>query len=134
RAFVQVLIDGLASRRAPIRFSLAHGLDTFGDEHCRPHLIALMEDPVPRVRWMAMHALSCHACGEKPEALEADVSARIARAAVHDPSIRVRRNAVVALGLAGAGAELLRDLAASDADFKVRRNAEWALSKTPRSG
>ncbi len=133
RTFVQVLVDGLADHRAPIRFSLAHALDTFGDEHCRPHLIPLMEDPVPRVRWMAMHALSCHACGEKPETLEAEVSARIARAAVHDPSIKVRRNAVVALGLAGVGAELLRELAAGDADFKLRRNAEWALKQMPKT-
>ena len=133
-AFVAALIGGLADRRARIRFECAHGLDTFGDDRCRRHLIPLMEDPVPRVRWMAMHALSCHACGDKPEALEVEVGARIARAAVDDPSVKVRRNAVVALGLAGAGVDLLRDLAASDADFKVRRNAEWALSQTPRSG
>lgn len=132
QAFVEVLIGGLADRRPRIRFECAHGLDTFGDDRCRPRLIPLMEDPVPRVRWMAMHALSCHACGEKPEALEAEVGARIARAAMHDPSIKVRRHAVVALGLAGAGAELLRDLAASDADVKLRRNAEWALTQMPR--
>jgi hypothetical protein len=130
-SFVAALIGGFADRRARIRFECAHGLDTFGDDRCRPHLIPLMEDPVPRVRWMAMHALSCHACGDKPAALEAEVGARIARAAVDDPSIKVRRNAVVALGLAGAGADLLRELAAGDADFKLRRNAEWALTQMP---
>jgi len=134
QGFVQAIIGGLADRRARIRFECAHDLDIFGDAASRPYLVPLMEDPVPRVRWMAMHALSCHACGEKPDALEAEVGARIARAAVHDPSSKVRRHAVVALGLAGAGAELLRDLAASDTDSKVRRNAEWALSQTPRSG
>jgi hypothetical protein len=131
--FVEALVGGLADRRARIRFECAHGLDTFGDDRCRPHLIPLMEDPVPRVRWMAMHALSCHACGDKPEALEAEVRARIARAAVDDPSVKVRRNAVVALGLAGAAADLLRELAASDADFKLRRNAEWALTQMRRT-
>jgi hypothetical protein len=129
QAFVQTLVDGLASRRVRVRFTLAHALDTFGDEHCRPHLIPLMEDPVPRVRWMAMHALSCHACGDKPGALEPEVEARIGRAALGDPSIKVRRNAVLALGTARAHADLLRELAATDADVKVRRNAEWALTQ-----
>lgn len=133
QAFVQVLIDGLASRRAPIRFALAHALDTFGDDRCRPHLIALMEDPVPRVRWIAMHALSCHACGEKPAALEPEVGARIVRAALGDPSIKVRRHAVISLGLAGARGDLLRELAASDPDAKLRRNAEWALTQMPKT-
>ena len=88
-----------------------------------------MEDPVPRVRWMAMHALSCHACSEKPGALEAEVEARIGQAALGDPSIKVRRNAVLALGMARAQADLLRELAATDADLKVRRNAVWALTQ-----
>jgi hypothetical protein len=129
RAFVQFLLDGLASRRAPVRFSMAHALDTFGDDRCRPHLIALMEDPVPRVRWIAMHALSCHGCGEKPAALEPEVGARIGQAAIGDPSIKVRRQAVISLGLAGARADLLRELAASDPDARLRRNAEWALTQ-----
>ena len=129
--FVQVLIDGLASPHARVRFMLAHGLDTFGDAACRPHLIPLMEDRKPRVRWMAMHALSCHACGEKPDAMESEVRARIVAAALTDPSIKVRRQAVISLGLAGEGAAAptLRDLAQTDVDFKVRRNAEWALAQ-----
>lgn len=131
RGFVQAIVGGLASRRARIRFECAHGLDIFGDAASRSHLIPLMEDPVPRVRWMAMHALSCHACGEKPDVMEADVSARIAQAAAGDPSIKVRRHAVIALGLAGDGgaAPLLRQLAQIDADIKVRRNAAWALTQ-----
>ena len=59
--------------------------------------------------------------------------ARIGRAALGAPSIKVRRNAVAALGLAGARPDLLRELAASDPDFKLRRNAEWALTQMPRT-
>jgi len=41
----------------------------------------------------------------------------------------VRRQAVISLGLAGARADLLRELAASDPDARLRRNAEWALTQ-----
>jgi HEAT repeat protein len=99
-AFQAALVDGLSSARPRLRFECAHALDIFGDTSTRAPLTALMSDPVPRVRWMAMHALSCHACGEKPDALEAEVRARIGDAARLDPSPRVRRQAAVALSLA----------------------------------
>jgi HEAT repeat protein len=68
--------------------------------------------------------------------MEAHIRARIERAAAEDPSIKVRRHAVVALGLAGEGgaAHLLSTLAQTDADMKVRRNAEWALKQMPAGG
>lgn len=50
QGFVQTLISGLADRRARIRFECAHDLDIFGDAACRPYLVPLMEDLVPRVR------------------------------------------------------------------------------------
>ena len=50
---------------------------------------------------MAMHALSCHACGEKPGALEDAIRDRIITAATSDPSPQVRRHAAVALGRKG---------------------------------
>ncbi len=99
-AFQAALVGGLASPRPRLRFECAHALDIFGDASTRTPLTALMSDPVPRVRWMAMHALSCHACGEKPDALEAEVRARIGEAARADPSPQVRRQAAVALSLA----------------------------------
>src|SRR5579872_1560294 len=102
-AFQAALVRGLAARRPRERFEAAHALDIFGDASTRRRLAPLMDDPVPRVRWMAMHALSCHACGEKPDALEAEVRARIARAAKSDPSPRVRRHASVALTLTAGG-------------------------------
>jgi hypothetical protein len=49
---------------------------------------------------MAMHALSCHACGEKAGAIEPGGRARIDAAVSADPSPRVRRHAAVELTLA----------------------------------
>lgn len=97
RAFQQALIVGLTSPRPRTRFECAHALDTFGDTSTRAPLARLLDDPVPRARWMAMHALSCHACGDKPAALEDPLRERIAAAALSDPSPKVRRHAAVAL-------------------------------------
>ena len=99
RAFQQALVIGLRSHRPRTRFECAHALDSFGDASVRGALARLMDDPVPRVRWMAMHALSCHACGGKPAALEDGVREKIAAAALSDPSPKVRRHAVFALTL-----------------------------------
>ena len=90
--FQEALARGLASRRARERFECAHALDSFGDAAHREALAALMDDPVPKVRWMAMHALTCHACNDKA-ALERPLLARIEAAASSDPSPRVRRHA-----------------------------------------
>ena len=130
-AFLQTLLGGLADPRPPIRFECAHALDQFGDARCRPLLAALLGDPVPRVRWMAMHALSCHACGEETVSDEPAVKAAIARAALEDPSIQVRRHATTALGLNGGAeaAAVLRTLLACETDATLRRNAVQALRR-----
>jgi len=114
-----------------VRFECAHALDQFGDARCVGPLAALMDVKVPRVRWMAMHALSCHACGEDTVSLDPAIAARIARAAMEDASPRVRRNAAVALGLAAApaSAPILRELLAREADPKLRRMAQWAVEQ-----
>jgi HEAT repeat protein len=103
RALQQRLERGLASRSPWLRAECAHALDTFGDASVRPALARLLDDPTPRVRASAIHALSCHACSDdKPEALEPDLRARIAAAAQGDASRKVRRHAAVALGAANA--------------------------------
>jgi len=92
-----------------------------------------MDDPVPRVRWMAMHALSCHACSEKPE-LEAPVLGRILAAVRSDPSSHVRRHAAVALAGAHAVAAVpaLREAMERETDRKVLRTLAWVLGELSR--
>ena len=130
-AFVAVLVAGLADRRPPVRFGCAHALDQFGDARCQPELTVLMDDPVPRVRWMAMHALSCHACGEETVSPDPAVEDRIVRAVLSDPSIQVRRNAAGALGLSArpSGAPVLRRVIAQESDPKLVAMAAWALQQ-----
>ena len=133
-AFQQALVGGLGAAASRVRYECAHALDTFGDVATRGPLAALMDDPVPRVRWIAMHALSCHACGEKPDALEATSRERIIEAAAHDPSPQVRRHAAVALGLAheAEAAPVLEAMLAGETDPKTRRMATWARDELKR--
>ena len=133
--FQAALVRGLATTRSRVRFECAHALDQFGDGTTRPALAQLMNDPVPRVRWMAMHALSCHACGEKPDALEADIRERIIEAAALDPSPHVRRHAALALGLAHerAGEAVLDAMLAREHDAKTLRMASWARAELDRA-
>jgi HEAT repeat protein len=93
-----------------------------------------MDDPVPRVRWIAMHALSCHACGEKPGALEAAIRERIMQAVAKDPSPQVRRHAAVALGLAHetGAAPVIEAMLVRETDAKTLRAAGWARDELAR--
>ncbi|MGH6986448.1 MAG: HEAT repeat domain-containing protein [Caulobacteraceae bacterium] len=128
---VDLLILGLSDPRAPVRFEAAHALDQFGEPRCVPHLAKLMEDRVPRVRWMAMHALSCHACGEGSVSLAPEIVGRICEAVRSDPSPRVRRNAAIALGISAnpAAAATLADILVKENDPKVAQWAEWAFDR-----
>jgi hypothetical protein len=133
-AFQQALIRGLAST-ARDRFECAHALDIFGDESTRAPLVPLMDDPVPRVRWMAMHALTCHACGAKPAILDVQIRARIIEAARSDPNVRVRFHAAHALAAAGeiSAIPVLREVLARETNAKVVRGVTWALGELTRA-
>jgi len=136
RAFQSALLCGLEGRREKVRAFCAHALDTFGEAWTRPALIAAMDDPVPRVRWAAIHAVACHACGEKPAALEEHVRAKIVAAVTGDPSRKVRFHATHALAVAGDrdSIPLLLEIRAHEADTKLRdaaRYALWSLSGKP---
>ena len=89
---------------------------------------------MPRVRWMAMHALTCHACGEGLGALDEPVARRIADAALGDVSPKVRRHASWALGLSGwaGAAPVLRQIVSEAEDPKLRQFAEGALKTLER--
>lgn len=134
--FVQTLLSGLADSRPRVRFESAHALDQFGDARAVAPLVRLMDDRTPRVRRMAMHALSCHACGDGTVTLDPAIVERILVAADADPSPRVRRNAAVALGLGSAPgvAERLRDLLDRSEDRRFRQMAAWAITECEGSG
>jgi hypothetical protein len=122
---VGTFLRGLSHPNPRVRFECAHALDTYGDASCRAALVALIDDPVPRVRWMAMHALSCDACKDDLFGDDDEVRRRIAERALGDPSVQVRRHAVVAVGIAGgpSAAATLERVLAQESDTVVLRNA-----------
>ncbi len=82
-----------------MRYNCAGAMDHLGDDRCAEPLRRLLDDPVPRVRRMALHSLACDACKIAPLRRGADVVALMVERALEDPSINVRRHA--AAGLTG---------------------------------
>jgi hypothetical protein len=127
--FVDVIVLGLAHRNGRARFEYAHILDSFGDARCIAPLRALMDDPVPRVRWMAIHALTCHDCNEATCPDDPELLERITHHLHHDESAKVRFHAAIALGEAGGiGARAtLEAVVAEAADPRLKRAAAYGL-------
>jgi hypothetical protein len=131
RIVVDALIAGLGHGNPKVRFECAHALDTYADLRARDALAPLIDDPVPRVRWMAMHALACDACKiEAPPFAEA-ICERIAVHALEDDSIQVRRHAAWQLALCGGplAVRTLDVMLDREADPAIRRNAMAARRK-----
>jgi hypothetical protein len=125
-------IAGLSHPNPKVRFACAHSLDSYGHPRGVEPLIALSYDPVPRVRWMALHALSCDACKvHRPVAAKA--FARASELALGDESVQVRRHATVAVAQLGGveATAVLERIAENDADEAVRRNARAMLKGRP---
>jgi hypothetical protein len=127
---VGVYIAGLQHPNPKVRYECAHALDRYGHVSAVEPLIQLSYDSVPRVRWMALHALSCDACKtQRPVALKAfERASELARS---DDSVQVRRHATVAVGKLGGkkARPVLEQIAANDRDDIVRRNARSMLSQ-----
>ncbi|MDH3591972.1 MAG: HEAT repeat domain-containing protein, partial [Planctomycetota bacterium] len=68
-------------------------LDTHPDAETVPLIVGLLDDPVPRVRWHAVHALSCEGCKAGVGVLTPEVEARVRALAESDPNARVRDQA-----------------------------------------
>jgi hypothetical protein len=128
---VDVLLEGLRHPNPKVRFECAHTLDTYDDGRGPTGLAPLIDDPVPRVRWMAMHALVCDACKNTPAPRSADICRRIADHLLTDTSVKVRRHAVYEVtkcdpGLASA---TLTAVLERERDAYTRRAAQSALKR-----
>ncbi|HEY6598078.1 MAG TPA: HEAT repeat domain-containing protein [Pseudomonadales bacterium] len=85
------LIWGLEHENPVVRRCCLELLDQHPDPEALPHIVTRLHDPVPRVRWHAVHALLCDAC--KPGAAYAcdpEIIDRIRTVATNDPSTKVR--------------------------------------------
>ncbi len=95
---VDVLLAGLNHANPKVRYECAHALDTYDDGRAAPFLSPLIDDPVPRVRRMAIHALVCDACKSAPAPWSEDICARVSDHLLNDPSVQVRRHASYEIG------------------------------------
>ena len=90
---VDVLLRGAEHPNPRIRAECAHALDWLADERCLPTLLRLVNDPVPRVRWFAIHSLGCHECKLTPLPDCPEVVPLLVSKATADPNAHVRRHA-----------------------------------------
>ena len=132
---VDVLLANVDHPHPRTRFLVAQAMDHFADERCAAPLRAMLSDPVPRVRWAALHSLSCEACKLAPIAQNDDLVELVIALALHDPSIRVRCVATYTLGgdcHDPRAVAALEQLLARATDKSIRRGARWALVQQQR--
>ena len=92
-AVTSLIAKGLDHPNAKVRYECAHLLDSFGDDRCVQTLTKLLEDPVPRVRAIALHSIVCDACKVTPLRGRPDFLALTIDWATNDPHRRVRQEA-----------------------------------------
>jgi HEAT repeat protein len=93
---MNAVIAGLQHTDARVRRGCAGFMDHQGTDLCVPLLYEVARhDPVAAVRREAVHALGCERC--KPSPLHTDGTAFLIERALHDVSIKVRREAVSGL-------------------------------------
>jgi HEAT repeat protein len=92
------VLEGLADANPRVRWWCIQVLDHLPDPRAVGEIATLLDDPVPRVRRNAAHALGCVAC--KPTwtgDLPSGVVDKLTRLAADDPSPKVRSEAAYAL-------------------------------------
>ena len=94
---IDALIWGLSHANAAVRRCCLDLLDTHPSDRAIPHIIARLDDPVPRVRWHAVHAIRCDVCKAGSSFLTPALIERLRDISASDPSHRVRREAAVGL-------------------------------------
>ena len=127
---IDALLRGAADPSAHTRYLAAQAMDHFADARCAAPLRRLLHDPVPRVRWAALHSLACDDCKIQPLNKPDNLVLMVASMALHDPSIRVRRVAAWELGQFlpdKTALATLESLLAQETDFTIRRNAQAGL-------
>lgn len=137
---VDALLLGIRHRNPAVRYVCAHAMDIFADERCAGALLELLDDPVPRVRRIAVHSLACDECKVVPlqpllpparARHGRDLVARVVDLAMRDPSIQVRRHAAFGLGMFAdvRATQAIELLLARETDAAIRRNALGALRR-----
>ncbi|MCL4832596.1 MAG: HEAT repeat domain-containing protein [Caldilineaceae bacterium] len=95
----EALILGLTHDNAKVRWWSLQLMDHLADESFIPFILPLLNDPIGKVRRHAVHALTCDVC--KPDRcgleLSKSIRARITEVAHSDADARVRKEASAAV-------------------------------------
>ena len=120
-----------------IRRGCAAVLGYTDDAESLRRLVLLTRDPKKKVRKMAVLSLGLGRLLRKDDSNPIDVVRHLAYSALHDPSVRVRRVAVLTLLLQAPErrvARLLRKVLATEQDVKALRVAGWGLKQQEKRG
>jgi len=137
KAGVDAAIAGLSDPDPRVRYGAADFMDHHADEDCVEKLRDMaLNDPVPYVRDVALHALGCQRC--KPEPLAVDTLDIMILRARSEESWKTRRGAVWSLSqrnMEPGVKETLQFVADNDPHPHVAQAARWGLTRkrpTPR--
>lgn len=122
---------GLSSTDWHVRHWSAICLDRMADADALSALVPLLEDPVPKVRLWAVHSLACDHCRDDV-ACDIDVVPLLIRRVDVDPSLKVRKMAVIMLssGLSDHRAvPALERVLDRETDDSIRRHAREGLDR-----
>ncbi|NNF03338.1 MAG: HEAT repeat domain-containing protein [Rhodothermales bacterium] len=128
--------SGLASDDWRVRHWSAICMDRVADEDAYEDLIPLLSDPHPKVRLWAVHALACDHCKDDVSC-PVDVVPLLIERIQTDPSVRVRRMAVIMLTTDFRDARARKPLEAvlsTTDDRKLRLHAEDGLRRLAEAG
>ena len=88
---LEALIWGLShDKPVVVRWQCLQLLDAHPDHRAAPDILGLLNDPVPRVRWHAPHALECDVCKAGESFLNSSILSKIRFLAEQDENKRVR--------------------------------------------
>jgi HEAT repeat protein len=136
RASMPTIMQGLSDARADVRLYCCRLLDHLVAIDGFDALLAMLDDPDPRVRSAALHSLTCDRCKEGV-CLPTD-GPLLERAIVmmaSDPNRHVRAMAIEAVGRSAhtspAARAALIEAARSDPHPMVRKKARWFVPGGP---
>ena len=128
--------SGLRSPEWQVRRWSAMCLDQIADEEALRNLVPLMRDPNAKVRLWAVHSVACEHCKEDVSC-PIDVVPHLIERIRTDPSIRVRRMAVIMLSTEFTDARavpVLEEVMETETDGKLLAHAKRGLEQLGLAG
>jgi HEAT repeat protein len=133
---IPALRDGLQHDNWQVRRWCAICLDRVADTEALRDLVGLLEDSKAAVRLWAVHSLACDHCKQDVDC-PVDVVPLLIERIEEDPSMRVRRMAVIMLGselLDRRARPVFEKILSEESDRKLRLHAANGLQRLDAAG